>query len=98
MNKNVLFRTNFLVCSVIIIGFIITALIGYQSNQGIFREDMEQVSTLTSEGIYHQIDSIFTKPINISLTMANDSLLKGFLEGEAAHQDDPAFIDTRQDI
>lgn len=97
MNKNVLFRTNFLVCSVIIIGFIITALIGYQSNQGIFREDMERVSTLTSEGIYHQIDSIFTKPINISLTMANDSLLKGFLEGEAEHQDDPAFIDTMRE-
>lgn len=94
MSKNVLFRTNILVCSVIIIGFIVTALIGYQSNQGIFREDMEQVSTLTSEGIYHQIDSIFTKPINISLTMANDSLLKGFLKGENEHQDDPAFIET----
>ncbi|WP_262396670.1 sensor domain-containing diguanylate cyclase [Zongyangia hominis] len=87
-------RTNFLVCTVIIIGFVITAWIGYQSNQGIFREDMERVSTLTSEGIYHQIDSIFTKPINISLTMANDSLLKSFLLGEQQHLEDQEFIDT----
>lgn len=67
MKKNVLVRTNFLVCIVIVIGFVVTSVISYQSNQGIFRKDMESVSRLTSEDIYHQIDSIFTKPINISL-------------------------------
>lgn len=97
MSKNVLFRTNILVCAVIIFGFIVTALIGYQSNQGIFREDMERVSTLTGEGIYHQIDSVFTKPIHISLTMANDSLLKEFLMGEAEHLNEPGFIDTMRE-
>lgn len=94
MKKNVLFRTNFLVCAVIVIGFIITAFIGYRSNQSIFREDMERVSVLTSEGIYHKIDSIFTKPINIALTMANDSLLKDFLDGEPQHLGDEVFIET----
>ena len=83
MKKNVLFRTNFAVCAVIIIGFLVTSFISYRSNQGIFRKDVERVSELTSEGIYHQIDSIFTKPINISLTMANDSLLSDFLDGES---------------
>ena len=78
MKKNVLVRTNFLVCIVIVIGFVVTSVISYQSNQGIFRKDMESVSRLTSEDIYHQIDSIFTKPINISLTIANDSLKERF--------------------
>lgn len=94
MKKNVLFRTNVLVCAVIIVGFLITSFISYRSNQGIFRKDTESVSRLTSEGIYHQIDSIFTKPINISLTMANDSLLIDFLDGEQQHLEDEAFIDT----
>lgn len=97
MKKNVLVRTNFLVCIVIVIGFVVTSVISYQSNQGIFRKDMESVSRLTSEDIYHQIDSIFTKPINISLTMANDSLLKDFLEGEEQHIGDQEFIDTMRD-
>lgn len=97
MKKNVLLRTNFLVCIVIVVGFVVTSAISYKSNQGIFRKDIESVSRLTSEGIYHQIDSIFTKPINISLTMANDSLLKGFLEGEEQHLEDREFVDTMRD-
>lgn len=94
MKKNALIYTNLFVCIVIILGFIITASIGYHSNQSIFYKDTESVSTLTSEGIYHQIDSIFTKPINISLTMANDSLLKDFLDQEQQHPNDSDFIDT----
>ncbi|MDC7287122.1 sensor domain-containing diguanylate cyclase [Blautia schinkii] len=97
MKKNVLFRTNLLVCAVIVIGFIITVCMGYQSNQSIFRKDMEQVSVLTSEGIYHKIDSIFTKPINIALTMANDSLLKEFLEGEQQHLGEKKFTEIMQE-
>lgn len=97
MRKNVLARTNFLVCMVIIIGYVITSFISYQSNQGIFHKDIESVSKLTSEGIYHQIDSVFTKPIHISMTMANDSLLRDFLEGEQEHLEDQAFIGTMGD-
>lgn len=97
IRKNVLLRTNLLVCAVIVFGFAITTLVGYRANQKIFRKDMESVTTLTSQGIYHEIDTLFTKPINISLTMANDSLLKEFLEGEAAHLDDEAFTHTMRD-
>ena len=97
MRKNVLLRTNLLVCAVILIGFIVTSCISYQSNQGIFRRDIESVSRLTSEGIYHQIDTIFTKPIHISTTMANDSLLKEFLDGEQQHLEDPAFTKTMRE-
>lgn len=94
IRKNVLLKTNILVCTVIVLGFIVTTLVGYRANQQFFYKDMENVTTLTSEGIYHEIDSIFTKPINISLTMANDSLLKEFLEEELEHSDDRGFIET----
>lgn len=97
MKKDVLLRTNFFICIVIVLGFTLTALISYHSNNGIFMRDTEYISALTSEGIYHQIDSIFTKPINISLTMANDNLLKTFLAEEELRGDDEAFINTMRD-
>lgn len=97
MKKNVLLRTNTFICIVIILGFLLTSLISYHSNSGILKRDIEHISTLTSEGIYHQIDSIFTKPINISLTMANDSLLKTFLAEEKDQGDNEEFIQTMRD-
>lgn len=97
IRKDVLLRTNLLVCIVIILGFIVTTLVGYQANQKIFRKDTESVTALTSKGIFHEIDTIFTKPINISLTMGNDSLLKGFLESEPEHPDDKAFQDIMRE-
>lgn len=94
MKKDVLLKTNVFICAVIIMGFVLTSFISYYSNNGIFQQDIEHISFLTSEGIYHQIDSIFTKPINISLTMAGDSLLKTFLMEEAKRGDDEAYIET----
>lgn len=97
MKKDVLLRTNIFICMIIILGFLLTSFISYHSNNGIFMRDIEHISTLTSEGIYHKIDSIFTKPINISLTMANDSLLKTFLAEEEVKGDDEEFIQTMRD-
>lgn len=94
MKKNVLLRTNIFICAIIVLGFLLTSLISYHSNNGIFKRDIEHISSLTSEGIYHEIDSIFTKPINISLTMANDSLLKAFLAEEESRSADEDFIGT----
>lgn len=93
MRKDILIKTNVFVCCIILVGFAITSVISYQSNRGIFRRDVEQVSNLTSQGIFYQIESIFTKPLNISLTMANDSLLKNFLSEEEQRQDDAAFLE-----
>lgn len=92
VKKNTLLRTNIMVCSIIIIGFLVTAVISYHSNWGVFERNVEQVSDLTIESVSHQIDSLFAKPVNVSLTMANDSLLKDFLTGEEEHLDDEAFV------
>ena len=93
MKRNILLKTNLFICTVIVVGFIITSVISYYSNRGIFEQNVERVSTLASEGIYYQIDSIFTKPINISLTMANDSLLKNFLTEEEQRLYDKDFVE-----
>lgn len=97
MGKKVLVRTNIIICAVIILGFLLTSIISYNSNNGIFKRDIEHISTLASDGIYHEIESIFTKPINISLTMANDSLLKSFLEEEMKRGSDEEFVQTMRD-
>ena len=97
MKKNFLARTNLLVCTVILVGFIITSVISYQSNHGIFHRDVENISSLTSEGICHQIESNLMKPLNVSLTMANDSLLKEVLGMEPQHLEDGAFLQGLQD-
>lgn len=94
MKKNILLRTNIFIGAIIVLGFILTSLISYHLNNSIYIQDIEHISTLTSEGIYHQINTIFTKPIHISLTMANDSLLKSFLLEEESHQEDEQFIET----
>jgi len=95
--KNILLFTNLFICIVIVTGFIITSIISYKSNLGMFEKDVQHVSNLTSEGIYYKIDSIFTKPINISLTMANDRLLKEFLIDEQDHLNSEPFLKTMRE-
>lgn len=85
--NNILLRTNVLVCLILIVGFVLTAILSYKANYSESKDNIEQVSSLTSEGVYYQMTRAFTKPIHISLTMANDSFLKDFLrekENQAA--------------
>lgn len=96
MKKNILVRTNILICAVIIAGFILTAALSYRANYSASIESIEQVSTLTSEGIYYQINRTFTKPVNISLTMANDSLLKELLSAESGSLADKQYTEKIQ--
>ena len=92
--KNILLRTNLLVCIIIVVGFLATAFLGYRANYSASLESIEQVSNLTSEGIFYKMNTTFTKPVNISLTMANDSLLKELLAQEGERLEDAAFAET----
>lgn len=94
MKKNILARTNILVCVIIIIGVTLTAVLGYRANYDASLQSIEQVSDLTSQGIYYQMTTTFTKPVNISLTMANDSLLRNFLIEEKRELDNAQYVDT----
>lgn len=111
LRNNRLLRTNLLISSILLVGFILTALFGYKGNYKDSLNSIEHVSSLTVEGIYYQITGMFTKPVNISLTMAHDSLLVEHLSNEdarlqarevytgtdAAFLQDKAYIETTKD-
>lgn len=97
MKRNLLVRMNILVCLIIVAGFIVTIYVGYHINYNSSLRDIEQVTTLTSEGIYYQLAATFTKPVNISLTMAHDQLLISYLNQEHAHVDDGEYAQTISD-
>lgn len=94
MRKNILLKMNLLVGSVIVLGFLLVAALNYRHNVSLFMHDIEDVADLSSEGLFYRMEYIFAKPVNISLTMAHDSLLKIFLEDEPEHMEDPAYTDT----
>ncbi|MFS0783273.1 diguanylate cyclase [Bacillus sp. 1P06AnD] len=97
MKKDTLMHTNIIVCFIITIGFIITSIISYKSNFGIYEKDIEHVSTLAADGIYNQLETILSKPVHVSLTMANDSLLKNFLSYEDQQGNDKEYITRLRD-
>lgn len=95
MEKNrELLKTNLLVSVILVCGFLVTAFFSYQANYEASLNNIEQVASLTTEGIYYQLTALFTRPVNISLTMAHDSLLAAHLEGEEAHLEDEQYAWT----
>ncbi|MEG1657355.1 MAG: GGDEF domain-containing protein, partial [Christensenellaceae bacterium] len=92
MKKHTLFKVNLTICLIIIAGFIITSVISYRSNAGIYEKNVESVSTLASDGVYNEISSIFSQPVNVSVAMANDSLLKTFVADENDHLTDEHYV------
>ena len=82
MKKSILLYTNITICIILVIGFLSTALLGYQANYQDKMDHIEQISFLSSEGMYYQMHSLFTKPVNISVTMANDYFLENYLANE----------------
>ncbi|WP_368041589.1 diguanylate cyclase domain-containing protein [Bittarella massiliensis (ex Durand et al. 2017)] len=91
-SNRVLLNTNLFVCAIILLGFLATSIVSYRSNLGVFERDTEKVTALTAEGVYRQIESIFMKPMGVSLTMANDTLLQDLLRQEGARQNDEDYI------
>ncbi|MCB6608419.1 sensor domain-containing diguanylate cyclase [[Clostridium] symbiosum] len=94
MENNRLFKTNVLVSLILVIGFALTAMLSYRANYEASLDSIEQVSSLTAEGIYYQLSTKFAKPVNISLTMAHDSLLKNHLLEESSRLEDEEYIKT----
>ena len=89
-------KTNILVSIILIVGFSLTAMLSYQANYKASLDNIEQVSSLTAEGIYYQLTSMFAKPVNVSLTMAHDSLLVNHLSEEEKYFGNEKYIQTTQ--
>lgn len=94
MKNRILWKTNFLICFILVIGFFLTAALSFRVNYKMAVEGTEEVSVLTSECIFYQMNNTLLKPVNVSMTMANDSLLKEILRQEALHQDAEEYMET----
>lgn len=97
LKNNKLLKTNIIVSAILLIGFTLTAMFSYQANYKASLDSIEKISFLTAEGIYYQLTSMFTKPLNIALTMAHDSLLKQHLSIEKHYLKNHAYIETTKD-
>lgn len=84
MERKLRISINLLICSVILIGFFAVAITNYNTYSRIIKDDIVNISKLTSTNIYSDISNELTKPIFVSLTMANDSFVKNWLQEEAA--------------
>lgn len=92
--KKKLFRTHAFITGIVLIGFICITIINYCTYSVVIRDDIRNISRLTSLNIFSSISNELTKPIFVSLTMANDSFLKSWLRGE---NDSPEQIAELQD-
>jgi diguanylate cyclase (GGDEF)-like protein len=81
-------RVNILVCITILIGFIAVGSISYCTYSKIIKDDIINISKLTTTNIYSDISSELTKPIFVALTMANDSFVKNWMVEEAEGNQD----------
>lgn len=79
MKKSKLLHTNIFIAIIIIVGFIATSIISYRSNMGLYKENVEHVSKLASDGLFYKIEAVISKPLQVSLTMSDDSFLKAYL-------------------
>lgn len=97
MKNNKLLKTNLIISIILIAGFVVTAIFSYRANYQVSLNNIEQVSSLSAEGIYYQLSSLFSKPVNISLTMSHDSLLVEHLEKESKLMNDEAYVETTKE-
>ncbi|WP_417292981.1 hypothetical protein, partial [Desulfovibrio porci] len=61
-NKHLL-KINLIIAIILVIGFVLTAVLSYRANYRTSLDKMEQISTLTAEGIYYRLTTKFTKPV-----------------------------------
>ncbi len=90
--SNLWVRTNLILCVILIAGFVVVTIVNYSSNFGLLRRNVEHVSELTSESIYYQLSSYLIQPVSVSLTMANDTLLKHLLAEEGERMEDDSYV------
>lgn len=96
VKNNQLIKTDLLISIVLIVGFSMTAFFSYRANYQATLNNIEQVASLTGEGIHYQLTTLLTKPVNISLTIAHDSLLVEQLSCETENLENREYVQRLQ--
>jgi diguanylate cyclase (GGDEF)-like protein len=78
MEKNKNRLISFLII-LIFVGLLSLSILSYKDSSGIIKSDISNITKLVSANVYSEIQNEFTKPIFVSLTMANDSFLKDWV-------------------
>lgn len=88
-----------IVALIIVIGISISSVIIYFAYNRVISDNSQSIAELSTMNIYSEINSELTKPIYVSLTMANDSFVKSWLESEstAATEDILDYLNGIQD-
>jgi len=94
--KNEKYRINILISLIILVGFISTILINYHNYSKVIKDDIRNITKLTSTNIYSEINNELIKPVFVSLTMANDSFLKDWLLEEEKMIDNQSHLKKLQ--
>ena len=87
-------RINVTITIAIVIGFMLTVIINTLAYNSIIKEDIKNITKLSSTNIYSEINNELIKPIFVSLTMANDSFLKEWLKRERIGETEPSELVT----
>ena len=82
MNNKLRLRTNLAVILLICLGFALNALVTHRTYSKVIEGDIRNISQLTSANIFSTISNEITKPIFVSLTMANDTFVVNWLKRE----------------
>ncbi|MBF4694997.1 sensor domain-containing diguanylate cyclase [Fusibacter ferrireducens] len=80
-------QVSILISAIILLGILATLFLSYSTYSNIIRDDILNISKLSSTNIYSEIDNELTKPIFVGLTMANDSFVKNWLVQEETRSD-----------
>ncbi len=80
-------QVSILISTIVLLGILATLFLSFSTYSNIIRDDILNISKLSSTNIYSEIDNELTKPIFVSLTMANDSFVKNWLAQETTRSD-----------
>lgn len=75
-------------------GFLLTSYVSYHSNREAFEKDAERTSALAAEGASREIGTQLARPVDVSVTMAGDTLLGSLLDEERERTDDPSYTEA----
>lgn len=94
MKKHILVRTNLIICLIVLVGFAAVAVLSYRANYESSVADIEQITTLSSEGITFRLSNALAKPLNVSLAISHDTLLRTLLLEEPLDPQPESFLPT----
>ena len=75
-------RIGLLISIIILFGMISVVFVNFSSYDKIIKDDIRNISRLSAKSIYSEVNNELTKPIFVSLTMANDSFVKDWIINE----------------